>query len=881
MQGLLIIDGNSIMNRSYYGLSGSNMLKTVSGLYTNAIYGFLNILNKYLKDGKYGYIAVAFDRKEPTFRHEMYGAYKATRSGMPAELAVQMPVIKEVLDAMGIKRIEKAGAEADDIIGTFARIASDQGLPVTVLTGDKDAFQLIDGNIKIDYPSSGSGLTTTVEYDTGKFFERYGISPGQMVDLKAIMGDSSDNIPGIRGIGEKGALRLIREYGTIDNIYSNIESVTPEKTKQLLRSGKDICYLSRELSRIKTDLELDVSLQDLKKNDIDDDRLSGLFDRLEFKTMSEKFGLKKKNEGKSRERGMITINDAGELERYMDMTAESKVVYIYFDWEKDKGTYKLGSVSFMISDIKVCYLADTDMISLLIGSKNIKEIVTYDSKVLYNFALSKGMEIKCVIFDIFIAAYILDPDKKYDSVSSLYYKYFNKELVCGQDINETQISMFDARSGIDRDQHCLYTEVMKELKAKLEDEMDKSGLSDLYRNIEIPTSAVLAEMEYNGISVDRKVLLDLDKKLEEVLHVLSDRIKEIAGSDFNLNSPKQLGEILFEKLKLPALRKTKTGYSTNVDVLEMLRGRHEIIEYILNYRQYEKLRGTYSAGLLLQIAPDSRIYSTFNQKVAATGRISSQDPNLQNIPVKLEQGREFRKAFVAGKGNVLIDADYSQIELRVLAHLSKDEAMKAVYLNDEDIHSKTAQYIFNEDDLGKITPSMRNSAKTINFSVIYGISAYSLSVDLGITRNEAQKYIDEYFETYSGVKSYLDNAIEDARKNGYVRSMFGRIRYLNEINSSNFNIRSFWERVAMNAPIQGTAADIIKIAMVNISRALKEGNFKAKLVLQVHDELIIDCPAEEKDAVKILLLDAMLGACRLDVPLKAEIKDGNSWYDTK
>ena len=881
MKKLLIIDGNSILNRAYYGLSGRNMLKTSSGIYTNAIFGFLNVLNKYLNDDQHTYYVVAFDRKEPTFRHEIYEGYKAKRTKMPEELAMQMPLVKEVITSLGIKIIEKAGFEADDIIGTVAKKASSEKIPVTVVTGDKDAFQLIDDNVSISYTSTRSGITSSVEYDENMFLERYGIKPEQMIDLKAIMGDSSDNIPGVKGIGEKGAIKLISEFSSLENIYDNIDNTGTERIKKLLLEDKEMCFLSRELSTIKTNVELELDTTDYIRKDIDEIKLLELFEKLEFRSHIQKFGLSKKETVKETEKKVKIIYDKNELERLLEQLKEQTILYLFFESEKIDGTYILSTLAIMLGESEIYCLKEHALLKVLISSKKIFEIVTYDSKVLFNYSIDNTIEITQKIFDVSLAAYLLDPDEKDLSIDTLYYKNFKKVLTGSKNDQNQQISLFGEEGETKETDKCIYVEAIKELRYIFVNEMKEKDLLKLYNEIEVPTAEVLAEIEHNGIRIDKKVLLELDKKLILLLSELKSKIIEIAGVEFNLNSPKQLGEVLFEKLNLPVIKKTKTGYSTNADVLEVLRGRHEIIEYILNYRQFEKLRSTYSSGLLSQISNDEKIYSTFNQKVAATGRISSQDPNLQNIPIKLEQGREFRKAFVADEANILVDADYSQIELRVLAHISDDIDMKKVYINDDDIHSQTALYIFNEETLDRITPTMRNSAKTINFSVIYGISAYSLALDLGITRKEAQEYIDEYFEKYPGVKKYLDQVIEEAKKEGSVSTIFGRIRYVDEINSKNFNIRSFWERVAMNTPIQGSAADIIKIAMINVYRILKDRKLKAKLVLQVHDELIVDCPVEEKELVIELLKEAMQNACKLNVPLKVDINLGKNWFETK
>jgi len=790
-----------------------------------------------------------------------------------------MPIAKQVIDALGITRVEIPGIEADDIIGTYARMASGNDLDVTILTGDKDLFQLIDKKIKVDYASTRAGSTSTTMYDEDALMERYGIAPSQMIDLKALMGDSSDNIPGVKGIGEKGATKLIKEFGSIDGIYKDIEKAGTQRTIDLLKEGRELCYLSRELGKIKTDVEVEKPLDKLNKSEADKKKLKELFEMLEFRSFMDRFDLKKDSLPKKQFRDVITIKDPKGLKEQIEDFDGS--ISLFFDSVKTDGMYGLSTISVVFDESKICFLQNEELLKELLTLSSLEHITVFDSKPLFSFCMRKGAGFKASVFDVSLASYLLDPDIKNDDITELYHRYFNRMIKCPQEEQKEQISLFEEADEGSIHARCIFAEAVEELGELFEKKLEENDLEELYYKIELPVAKILAELEYNGIAVDIEVLKALDRSLIKQLGELEDKIMSLAGARFNLNSPKQLGEVLFEKLKLPVIKKTRTGYSTNAEVLETLRGRHVVIEHILNYRQLEKLRSTYSSGLISQVSSDGRIYSTFNQKVTSTGRLSSQDPNLQNIPVRLEQGREFRKAFVAGKGNILIDADYSQIELRVLAHFSGDPLMKEVYQNDEDIHSQTALYIFDEENLDKITPTMRNSAKTINFSVIYGISAYSLSVDLGITRKEAQKYIDEYFEKYTGVKAYLDNAIAQAKEKGYVKTLFGRRRYLNEINSGNFNIRSFWERVAMNTPIQGTAADIIKLAMIDVDEALKKGGYRAKIVLQVHDELLVECPLAEKDEVEALISDKMQNACILDVPLKVDIKSGNSWYETK
>lgn len=892
---IMVIDGNSIINRAYYGLHGENLLQTSYGLYTNGLYGFVNILAKYLDEEKPGYICVAFDTPAKTFRHESYDGYKANRKGMPEELAVQLPVLKELLGAMGIKGIEYDGFEADDLIGWITSCAEDKGMDSVIVTGDKDSFQLISENTRVKYPVTRFGKTDTKEYDYDKFKNEYGIEPSMFVDVKALMGDSSDNIPGIRGIGEKTALSLISEYESLDNIYENIDNITRKALKKKLEEGKELAYLSRDLSRIKRSLPKNLcTIDELKFGGFNKTELYEMFKKLEFNSFIDRFNLNEEM-GKVDDPVHTTqFDDFTELSRLLSEKAETAIYAVFedkkgnevakelyaisFSW-KDKGKIKSGFIEILGRKMEF-YHALTDFFE----RDDILKY-THDFKELLIYLISLGIEPGGFAFDTSIGAYILNPAKGGYFLSDLAGEFAGLsgyDFVRYRGKGKSRVGLDDIPKDELSKMICNQSEMILAVKNPIGEEITRNQQEKLFYEIEMPLGLILARMEYTGFKVNREELASLSGEMEVRLNSLTDEIYEGAGEKFNINSTKQLGTILFDKLSLPVIKRTKTGYSTDVEVLEELKPLHPIISLLLEYRHLAKLKSTYADGLMAFINEKTgKIHSSFNQTVVVTGRISSTDPNLQNIPVKMEMGRRIRKVFtISSDEYVLTDADYSQIELRVLAHISEDPDFIRAFAQGEDIHSNTAAKVFKVP-VDSVTPTMRNRAKAINFGIIYGIGDFSLGVDLGVSRTEARRYIDEYLDQYPGVRTYMENIVKEAKKMGYVKTLFNRRRYLPELGSSNFNLRSFGERVALNAPIQGSAADIIKISMVLLDRRLREKKMKSRLILQVHDELIVETHRDEMDEVHTILRECMEKAVSLKVPLVAEIKTGVSWYDTK
>ena len=846
----MILDGNSIVNRAFYGV---RMLNAPDGTPTNAIFGFLNILQRMLDEQKPDALCVAFDRKEPTFRHKAYDGYKAQRKPMPEELAVQMPLLKETLDAMGIRRYELAGYEADDILGTAARICRERGWDCAVVTGDKDSLQLIDEHTVVCNVKSRMGQTETIDYTPEVFEAEYGFAPPLMVDLKALMGDSSDNIPGVPGIGEKTAMELIRKYGTIDNIYRQLPALDiKEGVRKKLAEGEESARKSYWLATILREVPLELNPEDAVWDRNYTDALYGLFKRLGFQKFIEKWGLTESaaaagpaSEGLPR----ILVNAPAGMEKLLQALKDAERVAVRFIDNLD---------AIELCDGKAVYGAswnacgeDYDKLLDLLFSPDIKKL-GHNVKDLMNVLSQEGRCRDGFVFDTALAAYLLDANDSDYALPRLSARYLGRET-----------------DG---------AEAIFLLAPVLEEKLEDLGMTKLYRKIELPLCEVLSEMEKAGFYVDRKALYDFGESLNGDIARLQESIWQHAGHAFNINSPKQLGEVLFEELMLPSGKKTKTGWSTNVDVLEKLRSKHPIIDEILEYRTLTKLKSTYADGLLKVIGPDGRIHSSFQMTVTATGRLSSTEPNLQNIPVRKKLGAEIRKMFVAGPGMVLVDADYSQIELRLLAHISGDEAMREAFLSGEDFHTVTASRVFGVP-IAEVTPLMRSRAKAVNFGIVYGISAFSLAQDIGVFPNEAKAYMDAYLDKYHGVRDYMKHIVAKAKEDGYVATLFGRRRWLPELKSSNFNVRSFGERVALNMPVQGTAADVIKLAMVNVHRRLREEKLQARLILQVHDELIVECPEAEAEAVQRLLAEEMENAVHLSVPLTADAHIGHSWAE--
>ncbi len=891
MKKLLIIDGNSIINRAFYAIRA---LTNKDGIFTNGIYGFLNIFFKNTEDLKPDYIAVAFDLKAPTFRHKKYSAYKAQRKGMPDELKMQMPILKEVLKAMNIAIYEKEGYEADDIIGTVSRICDEQNVECYILTGDKDDLQLASKTTKILLTVTKSGVTDTTVMDADKVYETYGVTPKEFIDVKGLMGDTSDNVPGVRGIGEKTAFSYIQKFSSIENLYNNLDDeIIKPAAKQKLEDGKDMAFLSKELCTIDRFVPMDFKLEDNEVKPYNTPLLAQLFKNLEFKGFLAKIqGDIESTETKKLEcnRNFVFLDYADGLYKEISK-AKDYIVYKTFCDEKQN---LMGIAFYTDSHKDTLYFIKCDLLTLDQNiADSIKAVFENESilKISDNIKgdivmLNKyGIDFQNAYFDTSVAAYILEPARSDYEISGIMGDFMDIAILDDKTVFGTGKSKkyIDAIS-----QNVLSDYIRQQLLAiyMLKDYEDKKiaefNQNSLLYDIELPLINVLAQMEIEGFKVNRESLEAFSKMLKERIEALEKDIYSMAGESFNISSPKQLGVILFEKMGLKALKKTKTGYSTDADVLEKLKKEHPIVSAILEYRTLTKLKSTYADGLVEVINPkDGKIHSKFNQTVTVTGRISSTEPNLQNIPVRDELGREIRKMFEAESDDfILIDADYSQIELRVLAHASGDDTMQTAFKCGEDIHRQTASSIFGvpADD---VTDTMRSHAKTINFGIIYGMGGYTLAQDLKISNKEAKAYIDSYFEKFSKVKEYMNATVENSKQTGYVTTLFGRRRYIPELKSTNHMVRSFGERAAMNTPIQGSAADIIKIAMVSITNKLKQSGLKSKLILQVHDELIIQAPKDEAQTVKALLTECMENAVNLNVPLIAEANTGKTWYDAK
>ena len=854
---LLVIDGNSILNRAFYGIK---LLTTKDGRYTNGIYGFMNIFHRLLEDCKPDRVAVAFDVKAPTFRHEMYTEYKAGRKGMPDELREQMPVLKELLALLGYAVVEKAGWEADDILGTLS-VQMKEGDRCFIATGDRDSLQLVSENTTVLLASTKMGRTQTVAYDSEKIMEEYGVTPKQMIELKALQGDSSDNIPGVAGVGPKTAGELIQKYGSIDYIYENIDSLEIKpKLREKLIEGKESAFLSRKLGTISLEAPIDTDMDAYVQNEGDKGAATRLLASLEMFKMIETFELG------AHHSETVEVASAEKIEvRYVDELAEIRLddtVYfipVYDDGEVVKIAFFADGAVYIVENNS--FIFASQLAEILSDGK--KEKITYDIKPLHSWAFARGFEIRGKISDIMIAGYILNPSASDYHPSRVLQEYGGALPVMSED-----------------DQLALDTAALSGAWEKVSAELEKNGQTDLMYNIEMPLAKVLSSMEVTGFLVDSQSIEEYGAVLETQINSLVEKIYDLAGEEFNINSPKQLGTVLFEKLQLPSKKKTKSGYSTNADVLEALAPDYPIVSLVLEYRTLAKLKSTYCDGLKKCVAPDGRIHSTLNQTETRTGRISSTEPNLQNIPVRSAVGRELRKFFVAKEGYVLIDADYSQIELRVLAHIAEDERMLAAFNDGEDIHTITASQVFNMP-VEAVTPLMRTRAKAVNFGIVYGIGAFSLAKDIGVTRAEADRYIKGYLHNFSGVDSYMQKVIADAKINGFVSTIFGRRRYLPELTSSNAMLRQFGERVARNMPIQGTAADIIKIAMIRVYERMKEEKLGARLIMQVHDELIVEAPEDEKEKVLSIVKEEMENATAMNVKLTADVHSGKSWYEAK
>lgn len=866
MKKLLILDSNSILNRAFYGV---RYLSAKDGTPTNAIYGFLNILLKLIKEQEPDYICAAFDVKAPTFRHKQYEGYKAQRKPMPEGLAAQMPLAKDVLRAMGVTILEKEGYEADDIIGTVARLCEESEISCFIATGDKDDLQLASDKTKVILTVTKSGYNETIIYDDKAVKEKYHVTPTEFIDVKALMGDPSDNIPGVKGVGEKTAMSLIEKHHSIEYIYENIDDIGLKGAMlQKMKDGREMAFMSKELATINRNTPIEFNAEKCVFDGFENNgELYEILKRLELNSIIKKLDL------------------SG-----VDNVKENEDIFKDF-------SYQVGDKN-MISGDKVTVVLDFDgdnISSAAVGSGNnavvlneqddIKELLEDDSiaKVMFDVKeaivkLNCRIDIKNIADDTAIAAYLVDPAKNEYTIEKLASEYFGTVI---EKPEVKQLSLLDDVE-TDRSEYLAKCAVaLGVLNERIGDKIKENGQEKLYQEVELPLVTVLAHLEINGFLVDDHQLKEFADKLGEKIDALTNEIYMLAGEEFNINSPKQLGVILFEKLELKPVKKTKTGYATNADVLEKLRDKHPIVNFIMEYRQLAKLKSTYCDGLRAVVNPNThRIHSVFTQTVTVTGRLSSTEPNLQNIPTRTELGREIRKMFVAKEGYVLVDADYSQIELRVLAHIANDETMINAFRNNEDIHAVTASQVLGIP-LEDVTKEQRSSAKAVNFGIVYGIGEFSLAQDLHISVKEAKAYIESYLEKYHGVRNYMESIKEQAKKDGYVKTMLNRIRYIPELKSPNYNIRQFGERVALNTPIQGTAADIIKLAMVRVDNRLINEGLKSKLILQVHDELIVEAHKDEVDKVKQILSEEMQGAMELNVPLKVDMSTGHSWYDAK
>ena len=882
---LMVIDGNSIVNRAFYGVSQN--LTTRDGFPTNAIFGFLNILMKLDGEEKPDALCVTFDLKAPTFRHLAYEGYKAQRKGMPEELAVQMPVLKQVLDAMNIRRYELEGWEADDLIGTIAARDTASGWETVIVTGDKDSLQLVTDTVTVNLVSTRMGQTTTKKMTPAAFQETYGFGPPQMVDLKALMGDSSDNIPGVPGIGEKTAMTLIQNYGTVKNIYENFAQVELKPAaRRKLDEGRDMARLSYDLATIRCDAPLEFQPEDACRRPYDEPALYARLMELEFSKLIDKLGLHPGPAGgPAGPENAFAVSGESETVTQPARAEELLALWRTLDHVALLALAGLDGICVAWREgeqlrTACCFPDKLENYNAFLRGLFAPEIkkVSHRVKDLMHSLLEEGLSTEGFVFDTELAAYLLAPTDGSYELEKLSVTYFRTEIPKAKEYQAPDAFGPLADTAIPLAALGTHTRLVEELRGELSRRLEELGMLSLLTELELPLCPVLAEMEVAGFLVDRKALADFGTMLTGRIARLETSIYELAGQTFNINSTKQLGTILFEDLGLPTVKKTKTGYSTSAEVLEKLRWQHPVVDQILEYRQLTKLNSTYVEGLGKVIGPDGRIHTSFQNTVTATGRLSSTEPNLQNIPVRTELGAEMRHMFVAEEGKLLVDADYSQIELRLLAHMADDRAMQEAFRTGADIHTLTASQVLGIPP-EEVSKAERSSAKAVNFGIVYGISAFSLSQDIHVTVAEAKDYMDRYFKTYSGVAQYQKDVVERARADGYVSTLMGRRRWVPELKSSNFNTRSFGERVALNAPIQGTAADLIKLAMVRVARRLKTEGLQARLVLQVHDELIVECPTAEAETVKMLLTQEMEGVAQLSVPLVADAAAGRTWAD--
>lgn len=871
MSKFLVIDGSSLMYRAYYALP---MLTTTDGLHTNALYGFSMMLIKLLEDENPDYIAIAFDKKAPTFRHKEYEEYKATRQAMPEELAEQVDLLKDIIEGFNIKTLELEGYEADDIIGTISKLAEQKGMDVVIVTGDRDALQLISDKVKVKI--SKKGITQMEEFDEKAVLERYEITPKQFVDLKGLMGDKSDNIPGIPNIGEKTAIKLLKEFGSVENLLQNLSQLKG-KIKENIENNKELTIMSKRLATIQRDIPIDINFEEYRVKGFNEEKLLELFNKLEFFSLID--SIKKKGEVQIANNHKVQKWPKVDVKKLMELLQGKESVAFYpliYEGEIKKIAFSFRNNTiyidvFQLEDLKEIFEKELDLVT--------HEIKDFLVKLSY-----KGIECKGKYMDTAIMAYLLNPSETNYDLDRVLKKYLKVDVPSYEEIfgkGRDKKKIEEIEEEVLADYICSRCVHLFDLREKLMTFIKEMDMEKLLLGIEMPLVEVLKSMEVSGFTLDRGVLKELSQKIEKRIEKMLDKIYKEAGYQFNLNSPKQLSEFLFEKLNLPVIKKTKTGYSTDSEVLEQLVPYNDVVSDIIEYRQLIKLKSTYIDGFLPLMDENNRVHSNFKQMVTATGRISSTDPNLQNIPIREEFGRQIRRAFIPRtKDGYIVSADYSQIELRVLAHVSGDEKLIQSFMNNEDIHLRTASEVFKVP-MEEVTPEMRRAAKAVNFGIIYGISDYGLSKDLKISRKEAKDYIDNYFEKYKGVKEYIENIIRFAKEHGYVTTIMNRRRYIPEINSRNFTQRSQAERLAMNAPIQGSAADIIKMAMVKVYEDLKKFKLNSKLILQVHDELVVDTYKDEVEIVKNILKDNMENVIKLKVPLVVEIGVGPNWFLAK
>lgn len=861
---LLVLDGNSIFNRAFYGIK---LLTAKDGTFTNAIYGFLTMLHKIKEDTNPDAVAVAFDMRAPTFRHKEYDGYKAQRKGMPPELAQQLPILKELLTLLGYRIVECEGYEADDILGTLARVCTEEGHECVLATGDRDSLQLVNPSVTVRLAATKFGQPVVTVYDEAKIKEDYGVTPHQLIDIKALQGDSSDNIPGVSGIGAKGAADLIQKYGSIEAIYQNFDQLDLKPAmRKKLEEGKESAFLSYKLGTICLQAPIDTNLEHYHVSEGDVQAAVRLMAKLELFSLIKKWGL---DQIEVEQEALITeqslqiqeCDDTQSLLQQLQQTGSAYFLVSYRDKQVETLYFHLENTICTVNTAK-----HADFLKAFCESEDIKKY-THDVKPLYAALYRQNIGLVQVEMDTMLAGYLLNPSSSNYEIERMATEY---------GVEQPQM---DSRL-IEQDSMVKWAAIYPALYRVIDDKISQNTQHKLLHEIELPLAKVLAQMEELGFAVDKAGIAEYGEIMQNKIDRLQDLVYEEVGYQFNLNSPKQLGEALFIKLGLPAGKKTKTGYSTNAEVLEKLRYEHPVVELILEYRTLAKIKSTYCDGLLKVVEEDGRIHSSFNQTETRTGRISSTEPNLQNIPVRTDVGRELRKFFVAKEGCILVDADYSQIELRVLAHVANDSGMIEAFKENDDIHRNTAAQVFHMPR-EMVTPLMRSRAKAVNFGIIYGIGAFSLAKNIGVTRKEAEEYIKTYLDHFSGVRNYMTNVVEHAKETGYVETLFGRRRYLPELSSSNFNLRSFGERVAMNMPIQGTAADIIKIAMIRVVHRLEKEGLRARLILQVHDELIVEAPEEEAPLVQQLLTEEMEQAIHLSVPMVAEATIGKTWYDAK